>query len=207
MRVRSASGILRKKSKFSRSASRIGSCGSMLIALRFGEALSFTGQTCTQSVQPVQSSGATWSVYFFPAKSCERKSADLNVAARRRAARRRRIFGRMQACGRRARTCCTGCRSTRSRPNFLRDVALLPFRGAGRPGAIDREGAHGQQVALAGEHHSGDALHEVGRGLGHGRRGGRAMISPVGILISCRPASVRSTAAKFRCTTSSPLRP
>ena len=43
------------------------------------------------------------------------------------------------------------------------EVALLPLRGAHRPGAVHREGAHGQEVALAGHHHRGHALHEVGR--------------------------------------------
>ena len=41
----------------------------MSIALCFGFDLSLAGQTSTHSVQPVQSSGATWSVYFIPLKS------------------------------------------------------------------------------------------------------------------------------------------
>ena len=62
--------------------------------------------------------------------------------------------------------------------DFLGDVALFPLGGAGRPDAIDREGAHGQQVALAAEHQRGDTLDEV-RGvfrddrvqaMGRGRR-------------------------------------
>jgi hypothetical protein len=46
--------------------SRSGGCGAMSIALCFGFDLSLAGQTITQSVQPVQSSGATWIVYFCP---------------------------------------------------------------------------------------------------------------------------------------------
>ena len=41
----------------------------MSIALCLGLDLSFAGHTITQSVQPVQSSGATWSRYFIPLKS------------------------------------------------------------------------------------------------------------------------------------------
>ena len=51
-----------------------------------------------------------------------------------------------------------------------RNVALLPLGGADRPGAVDGEGTHGEQVALALHHHSADALDEL-RGLG-GHRGG-----------------------------------
>src|SRR5688500_11808415 len=61
--LRSRSGISMKKSQFLVSASRNGGCGSMLMALRPTWVLSFTGQTSTHSVQPVQSSGATWTVY------------------------------------------------------------------------------------------------------------------------------------------------
>src|SRR6266496_4505775 len=53
------SGRPRKKSQFSHSAGRSGSTGAMLIALRLTLLLSLTGQTSTQSVQPVQSSGLT----------------------------------------------------------------------------------------------------------------------------------------------------
>ena len=43
-----------------------GGCGAMSMALCFGFDLSLAGQTITQRVQPVQSSGATWIVYFRP---------------------------------------------------------------------------------------------------------------------------------------------
>ena len=42
-----------------------------------GFALSLAGQTITHSVQPVQSSGAIWIVYFIPLYSPPRKSDDL----------------------------------------------------------------------------------------------------------------------------------
>ena len=46
----------------SRSGSRSGACGAMLMALWLASLLLFTGQTSTQTAQPVQSSGATCSV-------------------------------------------------------------------------------------------------------------------------------------------------
>ena len=55
--------VFRKYSQLSRSASRSGGCGTMLMALCLTSLLLLTGQTSTQSAQPVQSSGATCSVY------------------------------------------------------------------------------------------------------------------------------------------------
>ncbi len=52
----------------------------MSSALCFGFDLSLAGQTIMQSVQPVQSSGATWIVYLWPCHSVALKSTDLNVA-------------------------------------------------------------------------------------------------------------------------------
>ena len=56
---RSISGMVRKKFQFSRSGSRSGGCGAMLIAFSLVCVLFFTGQMSTQMPQPVQSSGAT----------------------------------------------------------------------------------------------------------------------------------------------------
>src|SRR6266508_4501668 len=60
--LRSRSGISMKKSQFLTSVSRRGGCGAMLMALCPTWVLSFTGQTSTHNVQPVQSSGATCTV-------------------------------------------------------------------------------------------------------------------------------------------------
>ena len=46
----------------------------MSIALCFGFALSLAGQTITHRLHPVQSSGATWIVYFLPLNSAPLKS-------------------------------------------------------------------------------------------------------------------------------------
>src|SRR5476649_2337883 len=78
--VRSVSGIFRKNSQLAASASRKGACGTMLMARCFGWLLLFAGQTCTHSVQPVQSSGATCSVYLRSFISFQRAGTDLNAA-------------------------------------------------------------------------------------------------------------------------------
>src|SRR5262249_8984363 len=52
----------------------------MLIAFRRVSLLFLAGQTSTQIPQPVQSSGATWIVYFRPCHSLSRESAALKVA-------------------------------------------------------------------------------------------------------------------------------
>ena len=67
--VRSGSGRSRKNLKFSRSASRSGAWATMSRDLCRGFALSLAGQTTAQRLQPVQSSGATWIVYFIPLNS------------------------------------------------------------------------------------------------------------------------------------------
>ena len=57
------------------------------MALRLTSVLLLTGQTSTQSAQPVQSSGATWREYFSSLNSFQRAGADLKDAgasARRR---------------------------------------------------------------------------------------------------------------------------
>src|SRR5512138_1620900 len=77
---RSASGSDRKKSQFLASLSRSGSCGCMLMALRLVLLLFLAGHTSTHSVQPVQSSGATCSVYFHSLNSFQRAGELLNVS-------------------------------------------------------------------------------------------------------------------------------
>src|SRR5580704_16234563 len=77
---RSSSGILRKNSQLSASGTRSGGCGAILSALSRVSVLFLAGQISTQIPQPVQSSGATWMLYFMPAHSLSRTSVDLNVA-------------------------------------------------------------------------------------------------------------------------------
>src|SRR6188508_1672655 len=93
------SGRPRKKSQFSFSAARSGSTGAMLIALRLASVLSLTGQISTQRVQPVQSSGLTWSVYRWSGSSRQRAGADLKVEGASSSSVGSYTFDRMTACG------------------------------------------------------------------------------------------------------------
>ena len=99
---------------------------------------------------PVQSSGATWMVYFRPAHSLSRASVDLKVA------------GAPCSClavvdldadhGVRANHGALAALDADLRiphGNFERDVALFPLGGAGGEGAIDGESAHGEFIAVA----------------------------------------------------------
>ena len=52
--------------EFAGSVSRIGGCAAILMAFRRTSLLFFAGHTSTHSSQPVQSSGATCTVYFMP---------------------------------------------------------------------------------------------------------------------------------------------
>jgi hypothetical protein len=54
--------------------------------------------------------------------------------------------------------------------DLQRQVALLPARRPGRPGAIDGECGDRQQVPLPRHHHGGHLLHEIRRCGGHHRR-------------------------------------
>src|SRR5690349_5477172 len=80
MLVRLPSGSDWKKSQLTFSRSRIAGCGAILIALRPTWRLSLTGQTSTHRVQPVQSSGETWRVYFMPGNSLKRALVDKKVS-------------------------------------------------------------------------------------------------------------------------------
>ena len=136
-------------------ASRSGRCGAMSMALCRGLVLSLAGQTSTQSVQPVQSSGATWSVYL-QALAGRRsvKSSDLKVAgapARRVGLVDLGADGRVRA-DEHALVALDADRRVPDR-DLGGEVALLPLRGAHRPGAVHGERAHRQQVALARHHH------------------------------------------------------
>ena len=88
------------------------------------------------------------------------------------------------------------------------DPALLVGRGAARERAVDRQGAHREGVAAAGHHLGGHGADELGRVGGHdvGQLALRGAGAP-GTGTSCSAASVASTAASLRRTTSAPRRP
>jgi hypothetical protein len=89
--------------------------------------------------------------------------------------------------------------------DLVGDVALFPLRGSGGPGPVHRKGAHREQIPIAGNHHRGHPLDEIGRLLGH--RGGRKRLPPAaaGTETWCKWSSAASTAAWFRRTTSAPF--
>ena len=97
--VRSTSGSARKYSQLAASVSRKAGWGAMLSALRPTWDLSLTGQVSTHRVQPVQSSGATCTVYFIPGNSLNLESMDLNVAGASLSRSPAYTLWRMTACG------------------------------------------------------------------------------------------------------------
>jgi hypothetical protein len=73
---------------------------------------------------------------------------------------------------------------------------------------VDRKGAHGKQIALAGEHHGRNLLDEIGRPLGNE---GRTAVSGAdrvrhGNLVQVSECAW-STTSQFRRTTSGPRLP
>src|SRR5512138_2104216 len=97
--VRSGSGRARKKSKFFRSRSLSGVASAMLMAFLPFSVFDSAGQISTQSEQPVQSSGATWSAYFAPFTSGDLKSIVTKDFGARSSASGAKYFGRIAACG------------------------------------------------------------------------------------------------------------
>src|SRR5439155_26743799 len=96
---RSSSGIFRKKSQLSLSGARSGGCASILIAFSRVSLLFLAGQMSTQMPHPVQSSGATWMVYFIPCHSLSRASVGLKVGGAFSSSRESYTLMRMTACG------------------------------------------------------------------------------------------------------------
>src|ERR1700722_12788379 len=71
----------------------------MLMALCFTSLLLFAGQISTHNVHPVQSSGATCSVYRRVSNSRQRGLADLNVFGASESTPLSYTFARITACG------------------------------------------------------------------------------------------------------------
>ena len=88
--------------------------------------------------------------------------------------------------------------------NLGGDVALLPFRRAGRPRAVDRKRADRQPVALVGEHDGGDALARS-RCAAAGTSGGSATLRRSRDAGTCHLVQVRRASRRPRrsccCTT------
>ena len=176
IRLRSSGGMDWKKSQRSRSTSRCSAIGSMLIALWRTSVLLFAGQTSTQTPQPVQSSGATWIVSRWSGSSRERNSLCRKSAGAASTAAVGNTFIRIVACGQ------TIAHLPQSMQiagipdrDHLGDRPLLVLRRPAREGAVDRERADRQLVAVAGHQARRDPGHEVGHVIGH-RRGRRKVV-------------------------------
>ena len=168
----------RKASKLSRSCSRCGPIGSMLIALWRTSDLDFAGHTSTQTPQPVQSSGATWMVSV--GGRDDRGSGTPwtgTPRARPSDAAGSYTFIRIAACGQTRAHLPQSMQISGSQIGIsARERALLVPGGPGRERAVDGQRADRQEVALAGEQPRGDTLYEVGGGVRHesGARRSRA---------------------------------
>src|SRR5208282_3790559 len=81
------------------SCSSKGGSGVMSIALWRGLLLSLAGQTMTHRLQPVQSCGATWIVYFQPLKSAALKSTARKPVGAPSRCSGSNVLARMAACG------------------------------------------------------------------------------------------------------------
>ena len=168
---RSSSGIFRKNSQFSRSGRRSGGCGAMLIAFSRVSCLFLTGQTSTQMPQPVQSSGATWMLYFRVAHSLSRASVDLKVAGAPSAMRRvEHLDADHRVRANHGALAALDADLGIPHRNLQRDVALLPLGGSGGEGAVGRERADRQLVAAVLVDRAQYVALEIGRAGGESRR-------------------------------------
>ena len=143
----------------------------MSIALCLATSLLRAGQTSTQMLQPVQSSGATWIVIRCSERSAPFHGIDLKPAG---GAGERRLGVGLHA-DRRVRAdegAEAALDADRLVPDrdLVGDATLLPAGRADGEGPVDRQGADGEQVAPARDDHARDALHEVGRDRGYRRQ-------------------------------------
>ena len=125
----------------------------MLMALCLASLLSLAGQTSTQRAQPVQSSGATWSVYLSLPKSFHLCSADLK---RLGAAASRSLGVDLGADGgvRADQHALVALDAERPRPRreFPGRCCASPTARCRWEGAVDGKAADRQIVAVAGDH-------------------------------------------------------
>ncbi len=147
----------------------------MLIALICGSCRSLAGQTSTHKLQPVQSSGATCSTYFWPRISrdfVQRMQTGWRVLHRLRG-NDFRTNCRVRAGSDAVITLCT--QFLFPDRNLFGDIAFFPAGGAHWPCSVRRQGGNRQCVAEARQHGGGNGFHEIRRGVGDDRRAMRAM--------------------------------
>ncbi len=147
----------------------------MLIALICGFCRSLAGQTSTHKLQPVQSSGATCSTYFWPRISRTSRPANADWLARSPSPAGNDFCTnrRVRAGGDAVITLCT--QFLFPDRNLFGDIAFFPAGGAHRPCSVRRQGGNRQCVAKARQHGGGNGFHEIRRGVGDDRRAMRAV--------------------------------
>src|ERR1700722_12961360 len=206
--LRSSSGSCRKNFQFSLSGARSGGCASMLMAFIRVSLLFLAGHTSAQIAQPVQSSGATWIVYFNPFHSLSRASIDLKVAGAPASSLESYTLMRITECGHtmahlphwmQVLVSHTGISSARLRFSHLAvPVGNVPSAGNALTGNSSPRPAY--IVPNTSRSNSGaDGENGGGILMGRGVLGGA--------FFSKKWARVSSTAFMFFCTISSPLRP
>src|SRR3954468_20637857 len=180
----------------------------MSIALCRGFDLSFAGQTITQRVQPVQSSGATWMRYLCPFKSLDLKSTAWKVRGAKASAAGSKIFARMAACGQtiahllhwmQSASSQTGISEAMLRfSHFVVPVGQVPSGGKADTGS--KSPLFAIITAVTRLTNSGAAFETMG---------GIAIfeVTASGTATRWRFASVASMAWKFFCTTCEPFLP
>ena len=133
----------------------------MLMALCLASLLLFTGQISTQMRQPVQSSGATCSVYSSCSMPRHFGLALLKVAGAALSMRCRRPWRGSLHAGRPARTCRTGCRVPRPTPESSGQYCASPTCAV-PVGNVPPGGSAltGSSIAAAGSHRAQNVVHE-----------------------------------------------
>ncbi len=162
--LRSTSGSPRKNSQLSRSASRSGACGAMLIAFLLASLLLLTGQTSTHT----RAAGAVFGrnlqgvaillhalpLWLGPLEGGRRLVAQLGAVDLGADHGMRADHDALAALD---------AEILVPHRNELRDVALLPLRRARRERAARRDRAHRERIAVAGRNLPENVAHKLRR--------------------------------------------
>src|SRR5208337_401314 len=206
--LRSNSGSDRKNSQFTLSGFRKGAWFSMLIALCFTSLLLLAGQTSTHNLQPVQSSGATCSVYFSVSNSRQRGFEDLKVSGASFSSEESYTLARITAWGQTNTHLPHWMHKSSSQTGI--SLAMLRFSHMAVPvGKVPSMG-----IALTGSESPFPVtiVPKTSR-TNFGACGdtagsmSKSAVTLAGTFTSCMCASAASTAALFFCTTASPRLP
>ena len=178
----------------------------MLIALWPTSVLLLAGHTSTHTPQPVQSSGATWIVSRWPARSCERNALGRKSAGAASTAAVGKTFIRIVACGQTMAHLPQSMQMSGSQIGISWAIARFSYCAV-PVGNVPSTGS-----ALTGSRSPSPAISravtrcdEVGRVVRDGGvvAGGSSVTAP-SVDLARGAASERSIAAKLRSTIASP---